>query len=95
MLGSVQICGEKLTSIEIKDMRESLEADNIKLLSLRECKVKNIITLSNIHYVFIMFLMIRTYIYFILYAGILQVMFFFIVGFWQGFQELDEIGWVV
>ncbi|CAH1792309.1 unnamed protein product [Owenia fusiformis] len=37
LLGSVQMCGETLSSIEVRDICESLETHSIRLLSLREC----------------------------------------------------------
>ena len=40
LLGAVQMCGEKLSQVEMDDMCQSLESNNIRLLSLRDCKVK-------------------------------------------------------
>lgn len=41
LLSSVQICGQKLSRVEVKDICDSLASDNIRLLSLRECKVSD------------------------------------------------------
>ena len=39
LLGSVQIAGEELSILEIKDICESLNNDSIRLLSLRGCRM--------------------------------------------------------
>ena len=39
LLGSVQIAGEELGSLEIKDICESLRNNSIRMLSLRGCRM--------------------------------------------------------
>ena len=41
MLGSVQISGENVGDIEVKDICESLRGNSIRLLSLRGCKIED------------------------------------------------------
>lgn len=37
--GAIQICGERVGSSECKDFCEALDANKIKMLSLRECGI--------------------------------------------------------
>ena len=37
MLGSIQICGERLAVKDIDDLCHTLHTDSVRLLSLREC----------------------------------------------------------
>lgn len=39
LLGSVQIAGEELGSLEIKDICDSLRSNSIRMLSLRGCRM--------------------------------------------------------
>ena len=41
MLGSIQMSGERLSSVEIKEICEALAGHNVRLLLLRECHVKD------------------------------------------------------
>eukprot|EP00794_Sanderia_malayensis_P020613 gene20613-22647_t len=41
LLGSVQIAGEELGSLEVKDICESLKSNSIRLLSLRGCEMED------------------------------------------------------
>ena len=41
MLGSVQILGEDIGDIDVRDMCDSLRTNSIRLLSLRGCKMKD------------------------------------------------------
>ena len=41
MLGSIQMSGERLTSVDVKEICESLAAHNVRLLLMRECHLKD------------------------------------------------------